>query len=180
MRLSPPRRKLTLLAHIVSAASWIGVDLALLVLAITGLTSNDPRQVASSYVAMNTSGVVLLVPLGLLTLASGLVLGWGGRWGILRYRWVVMKLVITVVLTTLVVVLLRPRLADAAPESAAADSSLAERLGSISVDLVFPPAVSITAFLLATVLAVYKPWGMTARARRRADCGSLGRRGARR
>ena len=165
-RLSSSTRKATLVTHVASAVSWIGVDLALLVLAVTGLTSADPSTVAACYVAMKTFGVVLLLPLGLLTLASGLVLAGWSRWGILRYRWVVVKLVITVVLTPLVVVLLRPRLADAAAISATVAGSLPDRLDGIRVDLLFPPVVSITALLVATILSVYKPWGLTAYGRR--------------
>jgi hypothetical protein len=55
--------------------SWIGVDIVLLVLALTALTSTDPRTVAASYVAIGAFAIVLLVSAGVLTLATGLLLG---------------------------------------------------------------------------------------------------------
>lgn len=169
-RLSPALRKGLLTAHIVTAVSWIGVDMVLLVLALTALTSTDPRTVAASYVALGAFTVVLLVPAGVLTLATGLLLGAGTRWGIVRYWWLTVKLVITVVLTTLVILLLRPRVAEVASRAEQADGAGLSRdqLGNLPVDLLFPPIVSIVALIVATVLAVYKPWGKTPFARRRA------------
>jgi len=172
-RLSPALRKGLLTAHIVTAVSWIGVDIVLLVLALTALTSTDPRTVAASYVAIGAFTIVLLVPAGVLTLATGLLLGAGTRWGIVRYWWLTVKLVITVVLTTLVILLLRPRVAEVASraEQAGAAGLSRDQLGNLPVDLVFPPSVSIVALLVATALAVYKPWGKTPFARRRATSG---------
>jgi hypothetical protein len=165
-RLSAPARRATLLVHVVAGVGWIGVDLVIFVLALTGLVSRNPHRIAACYVAMNVFGTILLLPLGLLSLGAGLLLGWGSKWGILRYRWVFWKLVSNIVLTTLVVVLLEPRLAEAASR-ATAGATLADRLGGLRVQLMFPSVVSITTLLFATVLAIYKPWGKTAYGRRR-------------
>lgn len=160
-------RKATLLAHILASVSWIGIDAVLLVLAVTGFTSDEPGTIAASYVAMHRFGVILLLPVGLASLGTGLLLGVGSRWGVLRYRWVVCKLVINVVLTTLVAVLLRPRLAEAASASAVADAAISERLAGLSIDLLFPPIVSLVTLVTAATLSFYKPWGPTAYGRRR-------------
>lgn len=165
-RLSRRARRLTLLVHVVTSVSWIGVDLVMLVLAITGLTSTDPQLVAASYVALHRFAILLLLPVGLLALASGLLLGWGTRFGVLRYWWVVVKLILNIVLTVLVLVALRPSLNEAARESAHIDASLLDRLGQVSSGLMFPPIVSIATLLFATVLGIYKPWGRTGRGRR--------------
>jgi len=169
-RLPPALRKGLLTAHIVTAVSWIGVDIVLLVLVLTALTSSDPMTVAASYTAIGAFTIVLLVPAGVLTLATGLLLGAGTKWGIVRYWWLTVKLVITVVLTTLVIVLLRPSVADVAAraEQAGGAGLFRDQLGGLPVDLIFPPSVSIAALLVATVLSVYKPWGKTPFARRRA------------
>lgn len=162
-RLTPALRKGLLTAHIVAAVGWIGVDAVLLVLALAGLTSTDPNVAAASYVAIGTFTSVLLVPAGVLTLATGLLLGAGTRWGIVRYWWLTVKLIITVVLTTLVILLLRPTVAEVAARAGQAGSADLSRdqLGNLPVDLIFPPSVSIAALLVATVLSVYKPWGRT-------------------
>jgi len=112
------------------------------------------------YQAMGLFVVPTLLVAGLTCLASGIVLGLGSKYGLLRYWWVATKLVLNVVLTGLVLVLLRPRVDDAAEIGRQLTAGLpVDALGRLPLDLVFPPAVSITTLTVATVLAVYKPWG---------------------
>jgi Predicted integral membrane protein (DUF2269) len=168
-RLSASARKLTLTVHIISAIGWIGVDFVLFVFAFTGLTSNDPDTVATCYLAIEMFAVVLLLPLGLLSLATGLLLGWGSKYGVLRYRWVVWKLILNLVLTTLVVVLLRPGVSEAADLVTSTPDLTSDQLDQARSNLIFPPVVSITTLTFATVLAVYKPWGRTMYGQRRLE-----------
>ena len=168
-RLSASVRKLTLTIHIVAAIGWIGVDFVLFVFALTGMTTDDPTTLATCYLAIDMFAVVLLLPLGLITLASGLLLGWGSKYGIARYHWVFWKLILNVVLTTLVVVLLRPGVSEAADAVAGPTDTLSYRLDQAQANLIFPPTVSITVLTFATVLAVYKPWGRTKYGQRRLD-----------
>lgn len=159
-------RKFVLLAHILSAVSWIGVDLVMGVLSFRGLATDDPQTLATAYGALAMFCVPLLLTLGLLTLTTGVVLGLGTRFGLLRYWWVVTKLVITLVLCVLVLVALQPTLADAATQTALVDGTLPDRLTDVRRNMIFPPLVSTTALLLASWLSVYKPWGVTPRGRR--------------
>jgi|Tabmets5t2r1_1033131.scaffolds.fasta_scaffold13168_1 Predicted integral membrane protein (DUF2269) len=168
-RLSASARKLTLTIHIISAIGWIGVDFVLFVFAFTGLTSDDPSTIAICYQAIEMFAVVLLVPLGLLSLATGLLLGWGSKYGILRYHWVLWKLILNLVLTTLVVVLLRPGVNEAADLVTESPGTIPDQLEQARANLIFPPTVSITVLTFATVLAVYKPWGRTGYGRRRLE-----------
>jgi Predicted integral membrane protein (DUF2269) len=168
-RLSASARKLTLTIHIISAIGWIGVDFVLFVFAFTGLTSDDPSTIAICYQAIEMFAVVLLVPLGLLSLATGLLLGWGSKYGILRYHWVLWKLILNLVLTTLVIVLLRPGVNEAADLVTESPGTIPDQLEQARANLIFPPTVSITVLTFATVLAVYKPWGRTKYGRRRLE-----------
>ena len=164
--MSREMRKFVLLAHILSSVSWIGVDLVMGVLSFRGLTTDDPHTLATTYGALAMFCVPLLLTLGLLSLGTGVVLGLGTRFGLLRHWWVVTKLVIAIVLCTLVLVALRPALLDAATQTAVVDGTLADRLSVVRRDMIFPPLVSTTALLFASWLAVYKPWGLTPRGRR--------------
>jgi hypothetical protein len=168
-RLSTGARKLTLTIHIITAIGWIGVDFVLFVFALTGMLTDDPTTLATCYLAIDMFAVVLLLPLGLLSLATGLLLGWGTKYGIFRYHWVLWKLILNTVLTTLVLVLLRPGVADAADAVDGPTATLPDRLSEAQSNLIFPPTVSITALTFATVLAVYKPWGRTKYGRRRLE-----------
>jgi predicted integral membrane protein DUF2269 len=163
LRLGRSTRRMVLLVHLAGSLGWFGADVVLGVLAVTGFVSDDPARVAACYTALHVFAVPVLVSLGLVSLASGLLLGLASRWGVVRTRWVLVKLVINLVLVALVPVLLQPRLAEVAEQARQVDPGLAERLGRIPLDLLFPAFVSGTALLVASVLAVWKPWGPTRR-----------------
>jgi hypothetical protein len=164
--MSRETRKFVLLTHILGSISWIGVDLVMGVLSFVGLASDDPQTVATAYGALTMFCVPLLLTLGLLSLTTGVILGLGTRFGLVRYWWVVTKLVLNLVLTTLVLVALQPTLGDAATEVATVDASLPDRLADVSRNMIFPPIVSTSLLLFAAWLSVYKPWGPTPYGRR--------------
>jgi hypothetical protein len=166
MRLSRRTRRFLVLLHVLSAVSWIGVDLVIGALSFSGLTTDDPRRMAIAYTALGMFAVPLLLTLGLLTLTTGVILGLGTRYGLLRYWWVAVKLVLNLVLTGLVLVALRPALVEGAAESTLVDPTLPQRLAQVRFDMIFPPLVSTTTLLFAAWLGSYKPWGPTRRGKR--------------
>ena len=163
LRLGRDTRRVVLLVHLTASLGWFGADVVLGVLAVTGFVSDDPARVAACYTALHVFAVPVLLTLGLGSLGSGLLLGLASRWGVVRTRWVLVKLVVNLVLVALVPVLLQPRLAEVAQQVRPVDPGLTERLGRIPVDLLFPAFVSGTALLVASVLAIWKPWGPTRR-----------------
>ena len=144
-RMRPRTRKAVLVAHILAAGAWVGLDVVLAVLVFTPLVTPDPAVAALCHQALPLLTAPILTS-GLACLATGVVLGVGTHHGLVRYWWVLVKLVLNVVLVLLVLLLLRPGL-----DAAAAG-------GDVS-SLVFPPVVSGTSLVVATVLAVYRPWG---------------------
>jgi len=167
-RPSRTTRRVVLLSHVVTSLGWLGVDAVIGVLAVTGFLSDEPARVAAVYTALDAFAVPTLLVFGFGALTSGVLLGLGSRWGLVRYWWVATKLVLNLVLTGLVLVLLQPRVSQAAAESVRVDASLVDRLGGIPTDLLFPAFVSGVALLLASVLGVFKPWGRTPFGRGRA------------
>src|SRR4029453_12691139 len=97
MALTPRLRKLALTAHVTASVGWLGAVIAFLALSIAGLTSPDPQTVQGAYLVMELTGWVVLVPLSLGSLATGLVCSLGSTWGLFRHDWVLFKLVINVV-----------------------------------------------------------------------------------
>lgn len=158
-RLPVPRtaRRIILVGHLVAAGSWIGIDVLVAVLVGTARLASDDRLAGLAYRALGTFVVWPMAVSALACLLTGLLLGLGTRYGLLRYWWVLVKLVLTIVLLVLILVVLRPGMA----EVAAAGVGLENGTGA-GVDLsflVFPPAVSLVTLAVATVLAVFKPWG---------------------
>ena len=76
MALTPRLRKLALTAHVTSSVGWLGAVVAFLALSVAGLTSQDPQTVQGAYLVMELTGWVVLVPLSLASLATGLVCSW--------------------------------------------------------------------------------------------------------
>jgi len=149
-------RKAVLVVHIASAGAWIGIDVVMGVLVFTALFGGDETR-ALCYRALELFAVWPLIATGLLCLASGVVLGLGTKWGLVRYWWVAVKLTLSVLLVALVPVALRPEVIEKAEQGR---RFLAGEAPSLAVgDLIFPPIVSPTLLLVAFVLAVFKPWG---------------------
>lgn len=99
-----------------------------------------------------------LLIVGLVCLVSGIVLGIGTKYGLVRYWWVATKLALNLLLTALVLISLRGEVVEKAEQGRhflAGDPVTLAEVG----DLLFPPIVSPTVLLIAMALAVFKPWG---------------------
>ena len=79
------------------------------VLVFTALGSDDDRTKALSFRALELVAVGPLLAMGLICLLTGVLLGLGSRYGLLRYWWVSVKLALNLVLAGLVLVSLARR-----------------------------------------------------------------------
>ena len=152
-------RKLTLTAHIVLSVGWLGAVVAYLTLAIVGLTSDDLELARAAYLSMHVLGRDVIVPFSLATVAAGLVESLGTGWGLFRYWWVSAKFLLTTVATVILLqhMTVVARAADAARRMTlfAPDSKM------LRIQLIVHAAGGLIVLLAATVLSVYRPWGMT-------------------
>lgn len=157
-RLGARTRKGVLAVHIVSAGAWIGIDVVMAVVIFTALLTDNASTKALCYRALELFAVWPLITTGLLCLASGVILGLGTKYGLVRYWWVAIKLALSILLIVLVPVALRPEVIEKAEQGRqfAAGETVSLAVGS----LIFPPIVSPTLLLVAFVLAVFKPWGL--------------------
>jgi uncharacterized membrane protein len=155
--MTPRLRKFALTAHIASSVGWLGAIAAFLALAVVGLTSDDAQTVRGVYLVMEPAASFALVPLAFASLLTGLVQALGTTWGLFRHYWVVFKLVINLVSTIVLLIYLETFSSMA---RVAADPSA--DLGAVrNSSPVLHAAVALLLLLAATVLAVYKPRGMT-------------------
>src|SRR4051812_44159808 len=84
-RLSAGARRMVLIVHIVSAGSWFGIDVAMAVVIVSVMTTADPLAAASGLRTLEIITVLPLMSAGLGCLLSGIVLGLGSKWGLVRY-----------------------------------------------------------------------------------------------
>lgn len=155
-RPSPNVRKALLLVHIAMAGVWLGFDLVLGILTVTALTS-AATPAAAAAVSIAAFTIWPLTTAGLLALTTGILLGIGSKYGLMRYWWVLLKLVLNVVLTALVPILLLSGVATLHENGLAAlDTGGAPVVPATAL---FPPIVSSAALAFAMTLSVFKPWG---------------------
>ena len=156
-------RQLAFAAHVTSSVGWLGAVVAFLGLALVGLMHGDAQTVRGVYLAMEPAAWVVLVPLAVASLVTGIVQGLLTRWGVFRHYWVVFKLVITVVATTVLLAYMRTFdvMADIAADERAPLSSVR------NPSPVLHAGGALVLLLAATVLAVLKPRGLTPYGRRR-------------
>jgi hypothetical protein len=161
-KLAGRTRKAVLLVHIGSAGTWLGMDLTFAVLLCTAMLTDNPTTAATAYQALEMVAVYPMLTAGLLTLASGVILGLGSKYGLLRYWWVAVKLAINVLFVCLIVFALRPSVRGVS-ESGRLLSDDPTTVVPYQ-DLLGPLIVGPTLLVVAMVLSVFKPWGRIRRA----------------
>jgi hypothetical protein len=151
--------KLLLTAHVTASVGWIGAVAAFLAVALAGLVSEDPRMAAAAYLTLEPIGWQVIVPLSLASLLTGVIQSLATSWGLFRHYWVLIKLILTVGSTLVLLVHMQP---VAVLADAAAFGHLSEpHLQGMRIQLVADAAAAIVVLLIATVLSVYKPQGLT-------------------
>jgi hypothetical protein len=105
--------------------------------------SNDPTFVDASRDLLGMFALLFGIPLSVLALLTGIALGLGTQWGIVRHPWVIAKLILILTVIVVGAVTLRPVLADDGNPS--------------SAPLIAGAAYDVTALAASTALAVFKP-----------------------
>jgi hypothetical protein len=161
--MTPHVRKLALTVHVATSVGWLGAIAVFLALAFLGLTSREAQVARSAYLVMEPAARLVLVPLAIGSLVSGIIQSLGTTWGLFRHYWVVFKLLITVFVTGVLVIYLE---AFKVMAGVAADPSA--DLGMVrNASPLIHAALAMFVLVVATVLAVYKPRGATAYGRRK-------------
>jgi hypothetical protein len=166
MTLGPGFRKFALTSHVVSSVGWLGAVAVFLALSVVGLTGRDAPTVRAAYLAMESIGWYVLVPLSFASLLTGLIQALGTKWGLFRHYWVVVKLGINLVATFVLLMYMQTlaSLAEVARDSASSGDDLS---GLQSPSPALHAGAALLLLLVAAILSVYKPRGMTRYGRRK-------------
>jgi uncharacterized membrane protein SirB2 len=147
--MSQPLRRTVLTAHIVVSVGLLGDSAGFLAVAIQAATTSDPAVAEGSRQTLEMFSVVFGIPLSALSILTGVTLGLGTKWGVFRYPWVTLKLVL-VVSVMLVGALV-----------------IGQNTGRDDRDglLIAAAAYDVLALCTATTLSVFKPGKRRARRR---------------
>ena len=163
MIMTPRLRKFALTAHVTSSVGFLGAVVVFLALAVIGLTSQDAQTVRGAYLVMEPTAWFVLIPLAFTSLLTGLVQSLGTTWGLFQHYWVLFKLLINV-FASIVLLIYMPTLGYLAGVAADPTVDLGEVRNSSPT---LHAALALLVLLVATVLSVYKPRGMTRYGRRK-------------
>ena len=150
-------RKFVLTVHLTSSLGWIGAVIAYIALGISAVTTQEAQTVQAAWIAMELTGWVVIVPLALGSLLTGLVISMGTPWGLFRHYWVLISLLLTIFAAVILVLHMPDVSTLAGVVRNARDADLSGGLGG---DL-FHAGWGLGVLLVITVLNVYKPQGLT-------------------
>ena len=164
MIMKPRVRKAFLVTHVCASVGWLGAVVAFLGLAIASVVSHDIELVRAAALTMETIAWWVLLPFSAASLITGLIQSLGTRWGLFRHYWVCVKLIINVVSTVILLLYTNTlgHYADRAADRAVSDIGLLRSNSSI-----IHSTAALVLLVVATILSVYKPAGLTRYGQRR-------------
>lgn len=154
MTMSPRLRKAVLTAHVATSVGWLGAVLAYIALDLATVAATDVDRARAGYIAMEVTALYAIIPLAIASVLIGVVNALGTPWGLFRHYWVVVKLLMTLVATTVLLLESRTirslsRAAESSGDPTTLPGTLPHSLGGLMV------------LLLVLLLSIYKPRGVT-------------------
>lgn len=151
--LAPRTRRTVLTAHIIASVGLLGDVAAVLAVNIRAATTPDPAFASSSYELLEMFSLLFGIPLSFVALFTGLTLGLGSKWGVLRYAWVTAKLLLLLSVILVGAFVIGPATAE-----------MQNGRGDAETVLIVAAAWDVLALSVATGLSVFKPGRRRARA----------------
>ena len=140
--------------HVTSSVGWLGAIVAYVALNVPALGDAD-QSARAAYLMMAPVMRYALVPLALVSLATGIAQALGTPWGLFRHYWVTISLAVTLFATAILV--LHIPAVESMRDVAADPSRSVDHLGG---DL-FHSIGGFVVLLVPLILNIYKPKGMT-------------------
>lgn len=154
--MNPRVSKALLTTHISFSVGWIGTVSAFLALAIVGLMGNG-LMVRSCYTAMEVIAWFVIIPFCFASFLTGVVQAAGTHWGLFKHYWILVKLVLTLITTSVLLVHMKP-ISYLGEVAAVKDLGYFD-LRDLRIQLVADAGAAIFVLLAITTVSVYKPWG---------------------
>jgi hypothetical protein len=157
MAFSASWRKFVLLLHVLTSVGFVGAVAGFLALAITGAVSGNGVIIRAVYIACGLMTWDVIVPLAWASAVIGIVQSLGTPWGLVRYYWVVVKLVLSII--AVVVLMIQTENIGMVAQMALAgqfEGQAGPRSG-----MILHATGGMAVLVVVTILSIYKPRGMT-------------------
>jgi hypothetical protein len=164
----PPRlRKLVLVTHVTASLGWVGAVVVFLTISMIALSTDDITTMRGIYLVMEPIAWYVLVPLSFVSLITGIIQGLGTQYGLFRQYWVLYKLVITA-FSTVILLIFASQSTSMFADWAASEEAV--EMGMLPTSNPYQHAMlALAGLLVATVLGIYKPRGLTPFGKREAS-----------
>jgi hypothetical protein len=165
-------RKSVLTVHVIASVGLIGSSAGTVGVALIAAGTEPTGDARVLYTAARTLVYALAIPFSVTALVTGIALGLGTRWGVLRHTWVVAKLGLLALVILNGALVIRPLIGELIDESSATPAG---DLGAAQWAMPGAAALNIVFAAAAATLAIFKPggrvapsWPLPGRARRTA------------
>lgn len=141
-------RNTLLTLHIAVSVGLLGDSAGFLAVAIRASATPDPAAVVEQIRTLNMFAMFFGIPLSVASILTGVALGLGTKWGVFRYPWVMLKLLLIVTVMIVGGVAIGPAL-----------NTMLAGEGDRTTTLIAASAYDVVALAIATALSVFKPGG---------------------
>jgi Predicted integral membrane protein (DUF2269) len=145
-RLSPRARRALLSAHIVISVGLLGDVAGFIAVAIRAAGTDDPEVARASYDILAMFSTFFGIPLSFGALLTGIALGRGTKWGVVRYPWTTAKLLLILTVVLMGAFVLGPSV-----------EQMRDGSGGVEGRILLGALWDLVALGSATVLSVFKP-----------------------
>jgi hypothetical protein len=152
--------------HYWTSLGWLGVGFCQLTLNVLALVTDDQIVRHAAHEITHLFDRVLLIALALGSLATGLLLGLKTKWGLTRYVWVLVKLVLSTAMLIFTPVWMGGWIGEAVKLTGHPGALSDPAYVTVRTELFIGSVSIVSTLLLITVLSVVKPWGRTRALRR--------------
>lgn len=159
--ISIKKKHLLVSIHVIAFVSWFGATLCLLLLGFYLKNAENSAQLVYTLKSMQIIDENLLKYPALATLISGILLSIWTQWGLVKYYWVVIKLVLTIVIILLGIFFINDwfsllvKTAQEFGNNALKNDEFQSTWFSIIVTAIF----NIISMTFMTLITYYKPFG---------------------
>jgi uncharacterized membrane protein len=158
---NPTLRKWLRLLHVIFSLTWLGflICLSLLIFFRPEPSSGAELRYINTIILRIDTTLLAFTPLA--SLLTGILLCWKSKWGFFRYRWIIVKLTLTIVITIISIIYLGP-----------VSPNLVKISGKLGLDaltdvtyvsyfarLCILNPINISLFLFMAYISQFKPWG---------------------
>ncbi|MFI6207697.1 hypothetical protein ACIBAI_15055 [Streptomyces sp. NPDC051041] len=158
-------RKLVLTCHVAISVGWLGLVTGMFAMSVAGATTGDAEQQAAMYRTMSLLDEIFLGMTSMFALITGIVVGAGTKWGLLRRRWVAVKFWWTMGVMVLGFSVIHQLILEANELVAAGAPVRGGELDSVGWAMAGSAFVALASLVAMTTISTYKPWGLTRRGR---------------